>query len=187
MRWNVHLTGQPEPFGQVIDRWTTYLDELGVEIVTEGAVLLHRRAGEAHTARVDVIDDDVVDHAGDQIKRAFAARARLVELGKPSDLLDEHVSLAGLVRLERELDAETGRPREAGALVQITEGMHLGVETQPGLLEIVGALDGTASLGDVVDQAARARGLSGPDAKRLRRDTLDLVRELLELGALRFA
>src|SRR5665213_671677 len=54
VRWNVHLTGQPEPFGQVIDRWTSYLDELGVEIVTEGAVLLHRRAGEAHTARVDV-------------------------------------------------------------------------------------------------------------------------------------
>ena len=187
VRWNVHLTGQPEPFGQVIDRWTSYLDELGVEIVTEGAVLLHRRAGEAHSARVDVIDDDVVDHAGDQIKRAFEARARLVALEKPNDLLDEHVALAGLIRLERELDADGGRPRDAGALVQIAEGMHLAVEAQPWLLDVVAALDGIASVGDVVDEAARTRKLSGAEAKRFRRDAVDLVRELLELGAARFA
>jgi methylase of polypeptide subunit release factors len=186
VRWNVHLAGQAEAFGQVIDRWTSYLNELGIEVVTEGAVLLHRRGGAAHTARVDVVDDDVVDHAGDQIKRAFTARARLVELEKPKALLHEHVALAGLVRLERELDAQNGRPREGSALVQIAEGMNLGVETQPPLLEIVGSLDGAESLGDVIDTAADRLGLSGTDAKRLRRDALELVRDLLELGALRF-
>jgi methylase of polypeptide subunit release factors len=187
VRWNVHLAGQPEAFGQVIDRWTSYLDELGVELVTEGAVLLHRRTGADHTARVDVVDDDVVDHAGDQIKRAFEARARLVGLATPSALLDERVSLAGLLRLESELDAENGRPRRAGGLVQIAEGMHLGIEAEPQLLEIVAALDGTESVGGVVDDAANRLGLSGPDAKRLRRETAVLVRELLELGASHFA
>ena len=87
VRWNIHLAGQAEPFGQVIDVWTRYLDELGVEVVTEGAVLLHKRAGKGHTARVDIVDDDLVDHAGDQIKRAFDARARLVELDLPGGLL----------------------------------------------------------------------------------------------------
>lgn len=187
VRWNIHLTGQPEAFGRVIDTWTSYLDELGVEVVTEGAILLHRRSGDVHTARVDVIDDDLVDHAGNQIKRAFEARARLVELEKPSDLLDERVSLAGITRLERELDAENGRPTESSAIVQIAEGMNLGVATQPRLLEIVGALDGGESVVGVIDAAAGRLRLSDPEAKRLRREALDLVRELLELGALRFA
>jgi methylase of polypeptide subunit release factors len=187
VRWNVHLAGRPDAFGAVLDRWTSHLDELGVEVVTEGAVLLHKRTGGAHTARIDVVDDDVVDHAGDQIKRGFEARARLVQLATPAALLDERVSLAGLVRLERELDAESGRPTESGGLVQIAEGMNLSVEAQPRLLEIVAALDGTASLGAVIDTAVAELGLTGAHAKRFRREALDLVRELLELGAAHFA
>jgi len=64
--------------------------------------------------------------------------------------------------------------------------MNLGVEAQPRLLDIVRALDGDERLGGVIDAAAGRLGLSDTDAKRLRREALDLVRELLELGALRF-
>ena len=39
----------------------------------------------------------------------------------------------------------------------------------------------------MIDAAAGRLGLSGTDAKRLRHDALDLVRELLELGALQLA
>ena len=41
--------------------------------------------------------------------------------------------------------------------------------------------------GKTVGAAARDLRLSGGDAKRLRREALSLVRELLELGAARFA
>ena len=186
VRWNIHLAGQPEPFGAVIDTWTSYLESLDIELVTEGAILLHRRAGDSHTTRVDVVDDDIVDHAGDQIVRAFEARARLVELGKPSELLEERVSIAGHVRLERELLADGGRPSETGAHVHIAEGMHLSIEAPPQTIEVVGALTGEETVGAVVQAAAARLELSEADAKRLRRESLDLVRELLELGALRF-
>jgi hypothetical protein len=186
VRWNVHLAGRPDAFGEVLDRWTAYLEELGVELVTEGAVLLHRRAGDDHTARVDVIDDDVVDHAGNQIKRAFEARARLVELGKPSDLLDERVSLAGHVVLERAIDADGTRPVGSGDRVQMAEGMNLGIEVPPHTLEVVEALAGDDTVGTVVRDAATRLGLSEADTKRLHRESVDLIRELLELGALRF-
>ena len=106
--------------------------------------------------------------------------------GQPSDLLDAHVSLAGLVTLEREIDAENGRPAAAGNRLQMAEGMNLGIEAPSHTLDVVGALDGEATVGAVVDEAASRLGLSGPDAKRLRRESLELVRELLELGALRF-
>jgi methylase of polypeptide subunit release factors len=186
VRWNVHLAGKPEPFGEVLDTWTSYLENLGVELVTEGAVLLHRRTGEENTARIDVVDDDVVDHAGDQIKRAFEARAHLAALDKPSDLLDERVSLAGHVTLEREIDADGDRPVETGERVQMTEGMHLGIEAPKNTIAVVRALTGEQTLAEVVDAAAERLGLSETDAKRLRRESVDLVRELLELGVLRF-
>jgi methylase of polypeptide subunit release factors len=185
VRWNVHLAGKPEQFGEVLDTWTEYLDDLGVELVTEGAILLHRREGD-NTTRIDVIDDDLVDHAGNQIKRAFEARARLAELGKPSELLEQRLSVAGLVTLERDIDAEAGRPVAVGDRVQIAEGMNLGIDAPHHTVEIVEALDGESTLAEVVDEAASRLGLSAPDAKRLRRESLDLARELLELGALRF-
>src|SRR5712691_5506856 len=63
-RWNNHLAGgDDEAFRAALDDWTSYLERLGVEMVSEGAVLLHRRPGEGHTARVDAIDDDALDHA----------------------------------------------------------------------------------------------------------------------------
>src|SRR5205085_864932 len=114
------------------------------------------------------------------------ARSRLVELDKPKELLDERVALAGLVRLERDLDADGSRPVERGGIVQIAEGMNHGVEADPSLLQIVAALDGTLTLDDVIAAAAGDLGLSGGDAKRLRREALTLARELLELGAARF-
>jgi hypothetical protein len=149
-------------------------------------VLLHRRTGEENTARIDVVDDDIVDHAGDQIKRAFEARAHLAALDKPSDLLDERVSLAGHVTLEREIDADGDRPVETGERVQMTEGMHLGIEAPKNTIAVVRALTGEQTLAEVVDAAADRLGLSETDAKRLRRESVDLVRELLELGVLRF-
>ncbi len=64
--------------------------------------------------------------------------------------------------------------------------MNLGVEAPPQTIDVVGGLTGDETLGAVVDAAAERLGLSESDAKRLRREALELVRELLELGALRF-
>jgi tRNA A37 threonylcarbamoyltransferase TsaD len=64
--------------------------------------------------------------------------------------------------------------------------MNLGIEAPKNTLSVVGALTGDQTVGEAVDAAARQLGLSEADAKRLRRESVDLVRELLELGALRF-
>jgi len=64
--------------------------------------------------------------------------------------------------------------------------MNLGIEAPKNTLAVIGALSGDQTVGEVVDTAAEQLGLSEADAKRLRRESIDLVRELLELGALRF-
>jgi methylase of polypeptide subunit release factors len=184
--WNEHLSGDGDTFGAVLDDWTDYLERLGAQWVTEGAILLHRRPGRVHTTRVDEVDDDLLDTAGEQIQRAFAARARLVGLTKATDLLDARLTVAATIQLEHELKPGRGRPAVAAARLHLDEGTHPTVEAMPRALEIVASLDGTARLGDAVEAAVKRLELSGSEAARLRREALEVSRELLELGALRF-
>src|SRR5439155_23068245 len=116
----------------------------------------------------------------------FAARERLGELKRRADLFEETFSLAVPVRIEHELEPRRGRVAVTGASLQIEEGTHTIVEGSPRALELVAKLDGSARLGDVLQASADRLRLSESEMSQLRRDLLDLVRELLELGALRF-
>ena len=48
--WNSHLVG--EALGEALDEWSQYFDSLGVQLVSEGAVVLHKRPDGSHAARV---------------------------------------------------------------------------------------------------------------------------------------
>ena len=183
--WNEQLVDDGKAFSKALDDWTHYLARLGARWVTEGAILLHRRPGGRHTARVDLVDEDELDDAGDQIQRAFAARARLSELRGPSELLDARLSTSAPLRLERELEPRGGRAVVAGACVHLGDGTNTTVEVSANGLEIVAGLDGHMRLSEVVQAVAERLGLSEKQMAGVRREALTLARELLELGALR--
>jgi methylase of polypeptide subunit release factors len=182
--WNDHLAGNR--FGDAVDKWTDYFARLGARWVSEGAVLLHRRPGGRHSARVDLLDEDAIDEAGRQIQRAFESRARLTELRRPEELLDARLSVAVSMLLERELKPRRGAPALVASRLHVDEGIYPTVEATAPALELVASLDGRAPLGGVVEQTADRLGLSEREASRLRREALEVSRELLELGALRF-
>ncbi|MHB8468644.1 MAG: methyltransferase [Gaiellaceae bacterium] len=181
-RWNDYAADDPAAFQAALDEWTAYFEELGARWVTEGAILLHRRPDGRHSARVDDIDDDELDHAGAQIERAFEARELLAEIG---DLGAARVSLDATLILERELEPRGARAEAVAATVELAEGTHPVLAASPRAAEVVEALDGDSSLGEVVNRCAARMGLSESQTARLRAEVLELVRELLELGALR--
>jgi methylase of polypeptide subunit release factors len=185
--WNVELARDTKAFSSALDDWTHYLAQLGVRWVSEGAILLHRRPARRHTTRVDLVDEDALEDAGDQIQRAFAARARLSELRKPTDLLDARLSVAATMQLERELEPRRGRTAAGAARIQLAEGTNAIVEATTRALEIVASLNGSAHLDDVVRATADRLELSEDETSQLRREALKVSRELLELGALRFS
>lgn len=185
--WNSHLSDDPAAFGEAIDEWTRYFDRLGAGWVSEGAVLLHRRPGRRHTARADSFDDEMLDEAGEQIRRAFEARAQLSELRKRADLLDVRLSVAAPVRLEHELEPRRGGTAVVDAAISLSEGTNSLVETTAYALEVLSSLDGNTPLRSVVQGVARRLRLSESQTSKLRSETLELVEELLELGALRMA
>lgn len=185
--WNVDLAGDAEAFSSALDDWTNYLARLGVRWVTEGAIVLRRRLGRGHTVRVDEIDEDALEDAGGQVQRAFAARARLAELKGAGELLDAPLAIATAMQLEHELRPRRGRTATGSAYIQLAEGTNSTVEVTPRVLEIVSSLDGSAPLRDVIEAAAARLGLSQSQTTGLRREALDVSRELLELGALEFS
>jgi methylase of polypeptide subunit release factors len=183
--WNSDLGDDPQAFDDALAEWTDYLDALGVRRVSEGAILLHRRPGGRPTVRVDELDEDELEVAGEQIERAFAARARLAELGRSADLLDARLDTVMAMRVERELEPRNGRATVVGARIHLDEGTSPSVETTADALEVVASLDGRVCLGEVVEIAADRLKLSERQAASLRDEAVSVSRELLELGALR--
>jgi len=182
--WNSHLVG--EALGEALDEWSQYFDSLGVQLVSEGAVVLHKRPDGSHAARVDELDEDELDDAGDQILRAFESRARLAELGSDNELLEARVGVASSLRLDRELEPSGGRAVDVDGKVELTEGTKHAVDASADVQEVVASLDSRMRLNDVIDSTADRLGLLDDEVGTLREESLDVISELLELGALRF-
>jgi methylase of polypeptide subunit release factors len=157
--WNATFFEEERAYTAALDDWTGYLAELGARRIAEGGILLHRGDGGAGV-RVDEIDEDVLEPSGKQIRRAFENRERLRK-GKL-----EQAALARAMPLvfERTLGAKRGE-------LVLDGGTRSVLPASTAAAELVERLDGRATL------------------RRLRADAraVSLCRELLELGALRFA
>src|SRR5439155_10187069 len=124
-------------YGEALDRWMSYLEELDARVVTEGAVILHRRPG-ANTTRIDEVDEDELEAADAQIQRAFATRAQL----DGADTLDARLAPADALRVETRVQ----RGRTIGARVVLEEGTWPVLEVSGRAAEVVAALDGRRTL-----------------------------------------
>jgi methylase of polypeptide subunit release factors len=182
--WNSHLAG--EALGEALDEWSRYFDSLGVQLVSEGAVVLHKRPDGRHAARVDELDEDELDDAGDQILRAFESRAKLALLGGDKGLAEARVGVASSLRLGRELEPSGGRAVDVEGSVELAEGTKHAVDASADVQEVVASLDSRMRLSEVIDTTADRLGLLDDEVGTLREEALDVIRDLLELGALRF-
>jgi methylase of polypeptide subunit release factors len=184
--WNDHLAGEPQAYEAALEDWTGYLAELGMNWVSEGGILLHRREGAPPTSRVDQVEEDDLEDAGDQILRSFDSRAVLAEMESDDELLDENVSIAGPVRLELSLEPEGTGTIVVGATVNLDEGTHPSLEVTSDMIEVLAVLDGGQRYGDVIESVASSLDFTPAETQKLRREALEIGRELLELGALCF-
>ncbi len=177
--WNEHLATDPAAFGAAIDEWTEYFASLGVEWISEGAVLLHRRAGAEYALRVDPADDDLLEFAGDQIERVFRSHAQLAQLDGDDDLLNQVPVLAHEVSVEHRREPGS---REPDTVLVLEEGTMSEYELDFDVAEVVALFDGDLTLGRAIDRVVRAYELDRREEAELRDDSLAEVRDLLALG-----
>jgi SAM-dependent methyltransferase len=75
--WTDHLA--PDAVGPALDAWASYLAELGAGWVTEGVVVLHKRAGTHHLVNTEQVDEDDLEDGGVQALRVLSNLALLAE------------------------------------------------------------------------------------------------------------
>jgi methylase of polypeptide subunit release factors len=180
--WNEHLTTDPEAYERVIDEWTRYFGELGAEWITEGAVIVHRRAGGRHVVRADAVDEDELEFASDQIARVFSALEAVARDGEA--VIERPVRLAEEARFEQELDRDGSI---VSTLLLLEEGTCAEAELDADVADVLIELGAGATVDDAVDRVARRERLSARDTSSLRRDVRRLARDLLEQGVLELA
>jgi methylase of polypeptide subunit release factors len=127
-RWNAHLVNDHAAYRDAVRRWIAYLKDLGAGVVTEGGILLHRRNGR-NTTRIDEVDEDQLDPADAQIRRAFAGRAAL----DGRDVVDAQLEPVETLRVET---------LSRRARVTLEEGLWSQVEVSLGAAEVLRELDG---------------------------------------------
>jgi methylase of polypeptide subunit release factors len=180
--WNDHLASDPAAFAATIEEWDSYFAGLGAGWISEGGVVLHRRAGDRHIVRADSVDEDELEFASDQIERVFNALEAIARNGDA--VLEGRLRLVEETRFDQELD-RTGAV--TSTLLVLDEGTCPDWELSVDEADVLVALDGATTLDQAVARIARREGLSKHDAAELRRDVRDLARELLEVGALELA
>jgi methylase of polypeptide subunit release factors len=181
--WNSHLAGDPAAFARAVDEWAEYFDRLGVRWISEGAVLLHRARGE-RSIRIDPIDEEDLDEAGDQVQRAFAGRSLLLKLATWGPLLESRVEVAMPLRLERELEPRAARAVDTEGRVDLADGIKLAADASADAQEAIASLDGGLTLRRVLETTGDRLALSDEEFDEWEDEVVDLVILLIELGAL---
>jgi methylase of polypeptide subunit release factors len=177
--WNDHLSSDPDAYAAEIDEWRSYFADLGAGWISEGGVVMHKRAGDRHLVRADSVDEDELEFASDQIERVFNALTAIARDG--DSVLDRHLRLVEETRFDQELD-RTGAV--TSTLLVLDEGTCFDWELSVDEADVLVALDGATTLDQAVARVARREDLSKSEAAELRRDVRDLARDLLETGAL---
>ena len=163
--WNSHLVG--EALGEALDEWTRYFDSLGVQLVSEGAVILHKRRRAASTARgwTSSTRRTLTTQAIRSCARSKRAR------GLPSSTATRtcsqtRVGVASSLRFIRELEPSGGRAVDVEGSVELTEGTKHAVDATADAQEFVASLDSRMRLGEVIAATADRLGLSTRKRRR---------------------
>lgn len=182
--WNEEQAGDAVTYAETLDRWLDYLDELGADAVIEGAVILRRRSGARNWFRADRIPAGRPTPASDHVLRVFDAHDHLTGLTNEEALLDESPRVLDRVRVEQELTFGDGGYVVESMTLVLDEGLGFRAGIDQNTASLVPFLDGTRTLRQAIENAARIRGVDGEDLQEFTKGALALVKTMLELGFL---
>jgi len=160
--WNRILALDPAAYEAALARWLAYYEELRVELIGWGAVVL-RRGGRGAVTAVDV--------PGEPESVAGAHVVRLLDAQQLSDrvLLDTQLALPDDHRIEQALALRGGQAAVEQSVLRLVGGLPIEARLDLQALQLVAELDAGRTAREV---------LSDPEAG------LPALRQLVELGLL---
>ena len=171
--WNRAAGTDPERFGQRLDAWVAYYEELGIGWIAYGALVLRRRAGAANWFRSAELPEDRLRPASSHLLQLFAAQ----ELSE--HVLDVPLALVGSALRRPHRACRRRRLDEVSATVRLESGIGFGVNLDPIGARLVLLFDGRAPLRPQLPAVARDLGVPEPQLEAF---ATRLATHLLEHG-----
>lgn len=175
--WN--RQSDPDDLDTTTDRWLAYYRDLGIERISAGTVILHKRTGR-NWARVDELGSGGATSCSEHIVRVFE-NATFLEEASDEALLDATLFFALGHAVLQTLRCDDGMWTSASTLLRMEEGLHFEGPLDAGGLELLRLFDGSRTVRAALDSFASATNV---DVHSLRNATLPVIRSLLGLGFL---
>jgi methylase of polypeptide subunit release factors len=182
--WNEELSRDPPAYGATLDRWLAYLSEIGAAAVIEGAVVMRRRTGAPRWFRADRVPAAHPEPASDHVLRVFDANDFLAGLAEDAALLAESPHVVERARTEQELSFGDGGYIVESMTLVLNEGLGFRAEIDQNTASLLPFLDGSRTLRDAIEAAARSRRIGAQDRDAFTLGALGIARTMLALGFL---
>jgi len=177
--WNRELADQPDAYADAIDRWLAYYRELGIEQLGYACLVLRKRAdGRDGWFETLELPRAGLRPAGRHVRKLFETHDRLSAL-EPTALLDRRLRVADEAVVTQEMRLADAHWQSQSLALRLDAGLPFSAELDATTARIVRALDGSRTLGDVLESAVEDAG---------ERETGSaLARQMLAVGFLDFA
>jgi hypothetical protein len=142
-----------------IDRWTQYFDELGLQAIGLGAVVLRRATSATTWVRADQLAESVTDPAGAHIERLFAAEDALAAVADDTALMQLPLAVAKDHLLTQTLAPAEGTYQIQAAEVRLQRGLPFRGNVDAYAIQLLSRCDGERPLADVASDIAAAHDL----------------------------
>jgi hypothetical protein len=176
--WNRELSDDQASYARAIDRWTSYFAGEGIEAVAYGALVMRRRTPGPNWIRSRELPDGARVRPQDHLLRLFTGPDLLMQLPSDEALAGLRLALAEGSRITTHLVLGVEGWAETAQLT-LDVGIPFAAQLDRLTAEFLVELDGTRTLGDVLDAFARVHE-APPEAARAA--GLPVTRRLLELG-----
>lgn len=171
-------------YGQHLDEWMAYYEDMGIERISAGAVIMRRRSGPGRWFRSHAIG--AASHTGfcgGQIERIFAAEDLLSTLDNAA-LLEQRLVLDKDHLFQQQLKAEEGRWGIRSQRLSASVGLPFAGNMDSFIASLLAGCNGRRTLRELVCEVADRMQT---DSETVMSDCLSVVRKLMQSGFLRTA
>ena len=151
----------PDHYGNLLDGWIAYYDQMRIRLISAGAVTLRRRTNHRNWARADSVPRGERSGAcGEQIARIFANQDFTEESSDDGKILDARFVLPADLQLEQGLQPNHGGWSVRSIRLKLAQGLVFTCEIDWLLSSILAGCDGRRSLRELASELAEKIGLN---------------------------
>jgi len=172
----------PAHFEELLAEWMAYYDQLGIERISAGAVVLRKPAGRSTWIAAERIDGGKhVGPCGKQIERILAGRTFVQAHPDDDSLLRCCPRLCAEHAVEHTLHASDGQWGMLSSLIKQTRGLTFSGRIDMQMMSFLARCNGRTPLSEAIE-ALVSEGSGAPPP--VRQTLLRLTRRLIEIGML---